>query len=287
MSVTLQKTVQSKIDNVTKYVFDVNGQLVEASFIDKRDGKHILCLPSQSRCAMGCKFCQMTTLGGRAKNLTSADLCQMVNASLCSREPLPDGTLLLSFMGAGEPTLNRDNVIETMRSARIRYLQRYQSVRFAFASICASPLALAMFGRDVWTNNLECKLHLSLHATNDETRKDLMPATHSVRESIAAADCYQQVANQPVEIHYTPIEGVNDSAADVTRLAEIARPRDWPIKLLDFAPAGGLEKSDQYQESYRSFGQALESLGCQVEYYLPPGRDIGASCGQFLVDELG
>ena len=285
--IELIKTVQSQTDDVTKYVFKVDGIVVEASFIDKHDGKHIICMPSQTRCSMGCKFCQMTELGGESKGISKVDLVGLVSEIKALRPRGQWGgvrTLLVSFMGGGEPMLNRWGVAAAMAALHEWQGSYYEVRRFAVASIAPSFMAVEGFANSIRHYGLNCKFHLSLHSVDERTRRSLMPATGTVPEAIRAAAAYQYITHNQVEVHYTLIEGVNDYAHDALNLAERLRGRDWTVKIIDFNPIGYL-KSESYMKSVGQFREYLHGCGITTEFYTPPGRDIGASCGQFIAEE--
>lgn len=279
------KLMRSQIDDVTKYIFRVRGQVVEFSFISKNDGKHIIVAPSQTRCAMGCKFCQMTEIGGQVQNLTADEIVQCVSDVLFHQRRVPVKTLLVSFMGGGEPMLNGEALVGAMVELRERFGGSYNTIRFAVASLGAHSSRVAQFANLVKTNGLNCKFHLSLHSVFLTTRRELMPAACGPYQSVFLVEDYARVTGCQVELHYTPIEGYNDGAESATKLAEIATCWGWPVKLLDFKPHGGMTKSASYAEAFDRFRRLLEAEGATVETYSPPGADIGASCGQFRPED--
>jgi adenine C2-methylase RlmN of 23S rRNA A2503 and tRNA A37 len=180
--------------------------------------------------------------------------------------------------------LNRWEVAAAMAAIHERQGSYYEVRRFAVASIAPSVAAVEGFANSVRHFGLNCKFHLSLHSVDERTRRRLMPATRTVPEAFRAAATYQFVTHNQVEVHYTLIEGVNDFAHDAMNLAERLRGRNWTVKIIDFNPIGYL-KSEAYTKAVDRFREHLHGCGITTEFYTPPGRDIGASCGQFIAEE--
>jgi len=275
----------SKIDSTQKYVFQLQGQEVEFSYINKNDGKDIIVCPSQTSCKLGCTFCFLTGMDLPVINLSVEDICQGVNTVIQEAGLPKEPELLLSFMGSGEPLLNYKNVLKAcwnlsgIPGRPGRKLGKYKSVRYAVATmlpIC-SQLAMREFTRQ--TKLLPLKLHLSLHSPFDEIRKKLMPKAADVRDSVEALRFYKAYTQNPIEIHYTLIAGYNDRDEDLAALIELL-DSDTPIKFLDFKS----KLEDELCESKRVkwFRKGLEKASVPTEFYAPPGADIGSSCGQFI-----
>jgi hypothetical protein len=136
--------------------------------------------------------------------------------------------------------------------------------------------------QDIQDHSLLVKFHLSLHFTNEINRKEWMPAAMSIDPAIAALEFYRALTGQSVEIHYALIEGVNDFPSDAETLGLGLRNRAIPVKLLKYNE----RKAISYRSSGRveMFTKILDKYCIPHEYYEPPGIDVGASCGQFLLD---
>ena len=282
----LLDTIRSSVDNVYKLVYDGAGNIpLEVSYIRKNDGKDILCVPTQTSCKMGCKFCHLTGLDIPADNLSADTIVDLVNSALEFQRP-DNPTLLISFMGAGEPLLNVSGLIESARRITIendlKSLLGYRNVRFAVSTIIPTPRMFDDFTWQVVSHQLPFKLHWSLHSTNVETRKSLMPCALSINEAAPLLSNYAMITGQPVEIHYTLIDGINDTSQDVENIAKIV-DKNFTIKLLKFAPRQDNDMAESVNTLF--FRSELEKRGFTVEVYSPPGRDIGSSCGQFIVDQ--
>lgn len=281
----LQK-VKSRVDNTIKFIFLSNRQVIEFSYIDKNDGKDIICVPTQTACQLGCKFCFLSDYDLAVRSLSAEEISSGVdyvieNLGLQKRQK-PNDILLISYMGCGEPLCNLHGVIGSCIQVQIKYSEGYRVVRFAVASLIPSLNLMRNLIKAVKENELSLKFHLSLHSPNDKVRKVIMPAASSVIESIALVELFMRHTGNSTEIHYALIDGVNDREEDLRGLIELLRGRGISIKFLVYneKPSLDFRRSEKIQR----FRSELEKEGVQTEYYHPPGWDIGSSCGQFLMD---
>lgn len=298
-------TIISKQDHVVKYVFekhDVTPFIFEISYINKRDDRNIFCVPTQSMCHMGCKFCHTTDYIGKIP-LKPIDIQTLVSSTIFALKDLnlenSDKTFLMSFMGCGEPMENMASVYGTMQQI---YGQRIfgKETKFAIATSLprnnwipllemaqhlANPVTKGYNDQDIVPiDTKSIKLHFSLHYTTDEMRRKYMPKALEIEPALKILDTYQAITGGEVEIHYAMMNGINDTSEDLIRLYHMLKDRNFKVKLLHYNKREALEaeKSERNKISY--FKTALESYNIPTTYYIPPGLDIGASCGQFLMD---
>jgi len=278
--------VKSKLDNTQKYIFktEEDSSIVEFSYINKDDGKDIICVPSQTMCNLRCKFCHTTDYVDKIKtrNLKWEEIYRGVMHIYRELE-LGKKTLLISFMGCGEPLLNVEEVVWSMANIAAK-TKCY--TRFAVATCIPKSkwLSFFEFTQKVKQRNLQVKLHLSLHYTMDQIRKEWMPASLDIIPSLSAADFYKKVTGNSVEIHYTLIEGVNDTEQDAILLTNYIKDKDFNVKFLFYNEREILDAKASPKEKIRIFRKYFDKYNIDHEYYIPVGLDIGASCGQFYMD---
>lgn len=284
--------VASKTDNALKYIFKTeDSKIVEFTYINKDDGKDIICIPSQTMCNLGCKFCHTTEYIGKIKcrNLSSFELYNPLEYIIKDLN-IPDNqrTLLISVMGCGEPIFNVDNIIEMMCDFK-KYAENECNIPYVRYAIATS------IPKSKWENffyltskikeyNLPVKLHLSLHYTFDLIRKEWMPASLDIIPSISAVDFYKKITGNAVEIHYTLIEGVNDTEQDAILLSSFLKGKDINVKFLHYNERESIDYHASNKEKIKIFRKHLEVNNISHEYYIPPAIDIGGSCGQFLME---
>jgi 23S rRNA (adenine2503-C2)-methyltransferase len=282
--------IVSKIDGTIKFVIKTDDNLiVEFAYIYKKDNKHIICVPSQTSCCMKCQFCHMTDISDKIKlrDLGANEIhhgVKMIYQDLKLQDI--HQTLLVSYMGVGEPLLNYINVANSMITLRCSFWNINQPIRFAFATSLPKSYYLNLFKFMNLINkaDLNVKMHLSLHYINDDIREQWMQNSLPVMPSITALEFYHELTGNPVEIHYALIKGVNDSIMDAEILANLIANRNIPVKFLLYNEKESIDYHPSNYSQYLLFQKILNNKNINVEYYAPNGIDIGASCGQILAD---
>jgi 23S rRNA (adenine2503-C2)-methyltransferase len=180
MKLQFLKKVKSTLDSTQKFIFKTtqDNLIIEYSYINKNDGKNIICIPSQTMCNLGCKFCHTQEYIGKIKcrNLTADEIYEGIEF-VYNDLHLDDENkvLLVSFMGCGEPILNVNEVIDSMiqiKKMESKYNVSY--IRFAVATSIPKSNWSNFFEmtEKISSNKLPVKLHLSLHYTIDALRKE-------------------------------------------------------------------------------------------------------------------
>lgn len=284
----LLEKIYSKLDNTIKYILQCDDNLIiEISYINKNDGKDIICVPTQTSCIMGCKFCHISDVKNKIinRNLKVDEITDSVEIVYNDLELYKDPkVLLISYMGCGEPLLNENTVYSMIYLSNI--FELVPLTRFAIATSLPNFAWVNFFDLTniIIKEKLQVKLHLSLHYTLDNIRKNWMPLSLEIIPSIVALEFYKKVTGNSVEIHYTLIEGINDSEQDAILLTELIKNRDIPVKFLFFNEKPSLDYKSSKKDKLNIFRKYFDRYNIQYEYYVPPGLDVGASCGQFLMD---
>lgn len=282
------ETIRSQTENVTKFLFrcGLDKSIIEFSYINKGDGKDIICVPSETMCTLGCKFCHTTDYIGKLKcrTLYAQEIVDGVNY-VYNYLKLIDApkTLLISFMGCGEPMRN---YLEIVKSMLIIRTTKKVFTRFAVAT-CLPKTDWSNFfdfAYLVHKEHLQVKLHISLHYTMDQIRRHWMPAALDVIPTLSAANFYKEVTSNAVEIHYALIDGINDTEQDAILLTSLIKNKGFNVKFLFYNEKDSLKIKASPKEKISIFKKYFDRYGIESEYYVPPGLDVGASCGQFLFD---
>jgi len=255
----LHKKIESRIDDSIKYILftDIDNLVVEATFINKHDGKNIICLPAQTSCNMKCKFCHITDISEEVvlRNLLAGEIVEIVKYIYDDLKLHSNKILLVSFMGCGEPLLN----VENLTKGIILLNNKYDKIRFAVST--SIPIdrnnSFDNFVIAIKENNIKLKLHFSLHYTNDKVRREWMPRTSTIKDSLN-------------KIRY---------------FKEETRKTDVCIKFIQYNIKSTIESTCTSIEKVNEIMDILNKNNVKTEYYIPPARDIGGSCGQILIDE--
>lgn len=278
----LKNIVHSELDPTQKFLFlNDEKKALEVSYIDNGTGKDIICVPTQHGCSQGCLFCHLTDLGAsRVGDVLNTDIVEAVQKV---REELGLGTerpLLISYMGAGEPLCTQvEDLYESMKELS----KIHPKIRFALSTTLPEGYEeeFIFLGKLVKEAGINLKIHLSLHFTQDIQRQKWLPKTGRIKPSLDLLEWYRDYTGNAVEIHYTLIDWINDRDQDIAELDLLLGRRSITLKLLEFNPKSGLNAKPSGKAE--KFTKAL-SPNFVVEVYTPPGRDIGASCGQFDLD---
>ena len=245
------------------------------------------CVSSQIGCAMGCDFCA-STKAGLERNLTASEI---VEQFLRLREAAAaTGRTLktLVFMGMGEPLHNLDNVI-----AGIRRIAHPQMGALGWRQIAVSTVGIVPGIEKLAAADLGVHLALSLHAPDDETRAQIVPANrrYAVADIIAAAKAYQVGSGRVVNIEYCLLGGVNDSDHHARMLADLLADFRALVNLIPYNAIGGAGLSGRVYlrpspARVTTFLSLLRDAGVVAHVRITRGDDVAAACGQLRQREL-
>jgi len=281
-------------DGTIKFLFELyDGNQIESVLIpsEMRDAKgesrrKTLCLSTQVGCPLDCKFCATGSMKLK-RNLTTSEIIeQYFEVERLTGEKITN----VVYMGMGEPMLNYENVVKSLRILTDPELEIIGAKRIT-VSTSGLPEEIRKFAHE----KLGVKLALSLHATTDELRSKLMPINraHPIKELLAAMDEYYHITGIPVTYEYILFEGLNDSDADARRLAKIARRLPSKVNVIPFHqidfthPTGiGAELHPTTDEHFIRFNAALKAEGVHVMVRSSSGEDIEAACGQLALSKL-
>lgn len=287
------ETESKSEDGTRKYLFKLeDGREIESVLIpsemrdDKGDSRRrTLCLSTQVGCPLDCKFCATATMKLK-RDLTTAEIVmQLFEVERLSGEKITN----VVYMGMGEPMLNYDNVIRSLRIITDPDLDILGAKRIT-VSTSGLPDEIRKFADE----GLGVKLALSLHATTDELRSKLMPINrrYPLGEILAAMEYYYQKTHIPVTYEYILFEGLNDSEADAKRIARFARRMPSkvnviPFHKIDFTHPTGIsaELHPTTKEKFNDFIALLKREGAQVMVRSSSGEDIEAACGQLAITQ--
>jgi 23S rRNA (adenine2503-C2)-methyltransferase len=285
-SVTLRQVAE---DGTTKLLLRLaDGRTVEAVLMpDFRPDRAAGCVSTQVGCAMGCDFCA-TTRTGFERNLTAGEIIEQFLA--LRRVAAAQGRTLrtLVLMGMGEPMLNLDAVfpaVERIADNRVGGLG-WRQITVSTVGLVPGMDALTAKGWNV-------HLAVSLHAPDDVTRAQLLPAgkRFPIAEILAAADRFQASRGRTVTIQYCLLAGVNDSPAQARLLAEVLGGRRMHVNLLRYNPTGlslrGVAYVPASDETAEAFAAELRSRGVVAHFRRSRGPDIEAACGQLRRRAMG
>ena len=251
-----------------------DGARVES--VSMRTAKRLtFCISSQVGCALKCSFCA-TGLMGLKRNLRSHEIVAQVVA-MGDFHGWRDDRFNIVFMGMGEPLANLAAVAES-----IRVLHDEQGLNLGARRVTVSTSGLVPQMRELAKLDLQLGLAVSLHATTDALRDELVPVNRRwpIRELLDAAREYGRTVGRRVTLEYTLLGGVNDSMEDADRLAEFARELPSKVNLIPYNPVPGLAWKRPSPAAIEAFAERLYPRAPAVTVRQTQGGEIWAACGQ-------
>mgnify|MGYP000174530399 CR=1 FL=1 len=263
----------SKIDGTRKYLFALSdGNVVESVLMRYHHGNSV-CISSQVGCKMGCRFCA-STIGGWTRNLTSAEMLdQIYQIQKDSGERVSN----VVVMGTGEPMDNYDHIVRF-----VHLLSDEDGLNISQRNITVSTCGIVPKIYELAKEKLQITLALSLHAPNDEIRRQTMPIAnrYTIGEIIQACKYYFDKTGRRITFEYSMIRGVNDKEEHAKELAGRLSGLNCHINLI---PLNEVKERNCYRstkEDIEKFKTILEKYRKTVTIRREMGSDIDAACGQ-------
>ncbi len=242
---------------------------------DRGWNRGTICVSSQVGCAVDCKFC-LTALLKVQRNLKAGEIVGQVCAVLNDQGAFPPNHRInLVFMGMGEPFLNYDNFMKAVQLL-------VDGVGIPEFRMTVSTAGIVPRIYDFGQEAVRPKLAISLNASHDELRSELMPINRkwNMEKLLAAAREFPLRAREKLTFEYVLLKDVNDSANHARELAELVRGIRAKVNLIAFNPGPGIGFQIPPEERVQRFKQILVDAGVPAFLRRPRGRDIYAACGQ-------
>jgi len=266
-------------DGTEKFLFTLgDGRTIESVFIPDTPAL-TFCVSTQVGCAMRCGFC-LTGKMGLTRHLTAGEIAGQVRV-LARELDLQDSRFNIVLMGMGEPLHNYDATMKALRLLAAPEGLAVTPKRVTLSTVGLLP-AMAKLSEEPWIPNLA----VSLHATTDRVRHELIPTSRQQRitDLINACRRFPLKHRDRITFEYVLLAGVNDTDADATRLTGMLRGLRAKVNLLPLNEAPGIPFSRPSDEQVDRFARGLARGGVNVSVRKSRGRDIGAACGQLIIE---
>ncbi len=263
----------SKKDDTRKFLMELSdGNMVETVLMKYHHGNSV-CVSSQVGCRMGCRFCA-STVGGLTRSLATSEILDQIYEIQRHIEERVSNVII---MGIGEPLDNYENVIRF-----IRMLSDENGLHISQRNITLSTCGLVPKIYDLMKEELTITLAISLHAPNDEIRRQMMPVadSFSMNEILEACRAYIGETGRRVTFEYTMVQGTNDSRENARELASRLKGMLCHVNLIPLNAVKGRMGSRSVPENIRQFQMELEKHHVNVTIRREMGSDIDAACGQ-------
>jgi 23S rRNA (adenine2503-C2)-methyltransferase len=267
--------VHSSEDRTRKFRFILaDEEAVESVLLPERD-HWTLCLSSQVGCALGCRFC-LTGKRGWVRNLKASEIVDQV---IAVRSTLSVGEKLtnLVLMGMGEPLLNYQNVLQALEVMRSPLGLQFSNRRITLSTSGIIPEMVELLSRRNFV-----KLAISLNATTDEQRSNLMPINrrYPLKNLLSACREVPLPNRERITFEYVLIHGVNDSPDDARRLSHLLKGIKAKVNLIAFNEFPGSSFRRPSEDGIQNFREILMAQGFTAMLRQSKGSDILAACGQ-------
>jgi 23S rRNA (adenine2503-C2)-methyltransferase len=267
------------VDGTRKFVLELaDDRRIEAVFIPDTPAM-TFCISTQVGCAMGCGFC-LTGKMGLVRNLTAGEIAGQVRV-LAAATGLLDHPFNIVLMGMGEPLHNYDNTMKALRMLHNEHGLAVSPRRVTLSTVGIVPGLQRLAHEPLMPN-----LAISLHATTDEQRSELVPPNRKY----PLADILETCRNFPLKrrsritFEYVMLAGVNDAPEDARRLARLLSGIKAKVNLIPLNPAPGIPYERPSDERIDRFAQILADRYLTVSVRKSRGQDIRAACGQLIVE---
>ena len=266
----------ASVDGTIRYLFRLDdAKKVETVWMPEGD-RQTLCLSTQAGCAVLCRFCA-TGLLGLLRNLSAAEIVGQVLAALEDNRAHLRPVTNVVLMGQGEPLLNYE---ATLRAVRL--MADPEGMNIPWRRITLSTSGILPGIRRLAAEPQRPKLAISLNATTEEQRRELMPVTrkYHLTELMEACRRYPLRPWERLTFEYVLLGGVNDSSQDAERLIRLLRGFRANVNLIPWNPTPSLPFHAPDPSQVENFQQTLRGAGLLAFIRKPRGQDIYAACGQ-------
>lgn len=263
----------SKIDGTRKYLFELpDNNVIESVWMKYKHGNSV-CISSQVGCRMGCRFCA-STLDGLVRGLKPSEMLEQIYQI---QKHTGERVSNVVVMGTGEPFDNYDNLIKF-----IKMLTDEHGLHISQRNLTVSTCGIVPNIKHFADEEFSVTLALSLHASNNEKRKSLMPVAnkYNLDEILEACDYFYDKTGRRVTFEYSLVGGVNDTDQDAKELISMLKGKNCHINLIPVNPIKEREYVQSDKKVIENFKNKLEKSGINVTIRREMGRDIDGACGQ-------
>jgi 23S rRNA (adenine2503-C2)-methyltransferase len=268
--------VYDSSDGTRRYLLRLSdGRTVETVLMPE-GARDTICISSQVGCPVDCKFC-MTALLGLERSLTAGEIVGQVLLVARENRLRQDGSRLnIVMMGQGEPLLNLSNVVKATR-----ILLDPEGCALSPRRVTVSSSGIIPKIEELGREAVRPKLAISLNASTEEMRRELMPITrkYHLKDLLEVCRRYPLRPWEKLTFEYVLLKGVNDSDADARRVVRLLAHMNCKINLIALNPGPEIPYETPDPARVAAFQEIVRrSLPCFIRK--PRGLDIYAACGQ-------
>ncbi|NEQ52805.1 MAG: 23S rRNA (adenine(2503)-C(2))-methyltransferase RlmN [Leptolyngbya sp. SIO3F4] len=258
-------------DQTVKFLLRLDdGHIIETVGMPT-DKRLTVCVSSQVGCPMACDFCA-TGKGGFIRNLATHEIVDQV---LTVQEAFEQRVSNIVFMGMGEPLINSPNVVASVQCLN-------QDIGIGQRSITISTVGIPGKIRRLAQHQLQVTLAVSLHASNQALRTQLIPSAQQYPLSELLDECreYVAVTGRRVTFEYILLAGLNDCEEHAAELAQLLRGFQSHVNLIPYNPINEVDYKRPSRKRVKQFTDYLKTSDIAVSVRYSRGLEKDAACGQ-------
>lgn len=272
-----ESVVQKSKDGTVKLGMRLHdNRLVESVMIPDKD-RNTACVSSQVGCSLACTFCATGFLK-RERNLDAGEIYdQVVLLNKYAVEHNGKPLTNIVYMGMGEPLLNYNNVIQS-----IRHITSPNGLNMAQKRITVSTSGIAKGIKRLADEGMKFNLALSLHAATNEKRDKIMDINRSnkLEDVMEALNYFYHKTGNKITFEYILFDKFNDSFEDAEHLISLYHQVPAFINIIEYNNVEGVELKKAKSEKRDAFVNYLKTRNVNVAVRRSRGKDIDAACGQ-------
>ncbi len=264
--------------DVYKFLFKLKDSEYIETVLMKHGYGNSICVSTQVGCNMGCLFCE----SGKLKKVRDLEVYELISQILMVRDHLNIDINSVVLMGIGEPFDNYDNVVKFLK-----IINDSDGLDIGARKITVSTSGLVPMIDKFSDLGIQVNLAVSLHASNNKTRSELMPINkvYNLNMLMDSIRRYIDKTSRRVTIEYVMIKLVNDTLKDASDLVNLLKDLNVYVNLIPYnETSSNLEGSSD--ESIRKFYDILKKGGIDVTIRKKMGSKISAACGQLRSKEV-
>ena len=272
---------QSALDGTTKLLLQFSDNKTAESVImphEDNSGKCTVCVSSQIGCPVGCSFCATGNMGF-VRNLSVSEIVSQVYlANEIGKQAQNNWHVSnVVFMGMGEPFLNYEAVMKSLR-----LMIDPQGLNLGQRRIVVSTAGFVPGIIKIAEEELQVVLAVSLHAADNQLRDKLVPLNRKYPLETLAEACsyYHKKTGRRITFEYALIAGINDSTEGAVQLARFIQPLFANVNVIPFNEVAHADYSRSSRAHISAFMKVLEDRGIEAVIRKERGSDIAGACGQ-------
>jgi len=235
------------------------------------------CLSSQVGCPMDCKFCA-TGKEGLKRSLKASEILDQI---LFIENEMNKKVSNIVFMGMGEPLLNIDELLLSIRSINEDFHISQRKVTVSTVAIPKMIIKLSEMSFQI-LGKCQFTLAISLHASNQKIREVIIPSAKKYDIKNIIEDCRQFVrkTGRRVSFEYLMLNGVNDQLEHADELINLIKGFQCHVNLIQYNQIEEVAFKQTPSKKAQYFQDRLLKNGINVSFRQSRGSDRNAACGQ-------